>query len=67
MEYIKGQPRNQIIIVTECLEDYISENNPVRVIDTFVDNLDMEAACFLCITLADNGRPSIEEKQTQVD
>jgi len=37
---------------------------PVRVIDTFVDNLDMEAACFLCITLADNGRPSIEEKQT---
>ena len=35
MKYIEGQDRYQLILFPDCVEDYISENNPVRVIDAF--------------------------------
>jgi transposase len=57
MKYIQGQERNQMTMVTECLEDYISEDNPVRVIDAFVDSLDLDLAGFIRTTPADTGRP----------
>lgn len=62
MKYIKGQSRNQMIMVTECLEDYISEDNPVRVIDAFVDNLDLELAGFNRTTPKDTGRPPYDPR-----
>jgi transposase len=40
MAYIKGENRNQIILFPEAIDDYIASDNPVRVIEAFVDSLD---------------------------
>ena len=42
----------------ECLEDWVDENNPVRVIDVFVDALDLAGLGFDGIDPAATGRPS---------
>ena len=39
--FIEGQDRTQVTLLPECLEDYVAEDNPVRVIDVFVDELDL--------------------------
>jgi len=39
--FIKGAGRSQSTLFPECLEDWISEDNPVRVVDVFVDELDL--------------------------
>ena len=41
MEYIKGTSREQIILFNESLDNCIEPNNPTRVIDLFIDNLDI--------------------------
>ena len=41
MGYIKGQCRSQILLLPEALDDYITEENPVRVIDAYVDSLNL--------------------------
>ena len=46
MGYIQGTPREQAILFPESVEEYISDENPVRFIDTFVDQLDLQAAGF---------------------
>ena len=38
--YVEGQDRSQATLFPERLDDYIVEDNPVRVIDVFVDELD---------------------------
>ena len=38
--FVEGIDRGQATLFPECLEDWIDENNPVRVIDAFVDKLD---------------------------
>lgn len=42
MDYIKGEDRNQYIMFPNVLDDYIDESNPVRVIDAFIDCLDLK-------------------------
>ena len=39
--YIQGSDRSQVTLLPECLDDYIGEDNPVRVIDVFVDELNL--------------------------
>jgi transposase len=39
--FIEGEDRNQSTLFPERLDDYIAEGNPVRVIDVFVDELDL--------------------------
>ena len=39
--FIEGVDRNQGTLFPECLEDWIGEDNPVRVIDVFVAELDL--------------------------
>jgi transposase len=38
--FIEGADRNQSTLLPECLDDWIDESNPVRVVDAFVDALD---------------------------
>jgi hypothetical protein len=38
--FIEGTDRAQATLFPECLEDWICEDNPVRAIDVFVDELD---------------------------
>ena len=44
--YVEGGDRQQVTLLPECLDDYIAEDNPVRVVDAFVDELDLEALGF---------------------
>lgn len=38
MRYIVGKNRGQLTIFLETIDEYVSDNNPVRVIDAFVEN-----------------------------
>ena len=38
--FVEGDDRTQGVLIPEFLDDYVAEDNPVRVIDVFVDELD---------------------------
>jgi hypothetical protein len=44
--FIDGEDRMQQTLLPNSLEDYVSEENPVRVIDVFIDELDLAALGF---------------------
>ena len=54
--FITGEPRSQATLFPEALDDYITEENPVRVVDVFVDSLDLSSLEFKTDS-ADTGRP----------
>lgn len=62
MGYIEGQDRNQITLFPECIDDYISADNPVRVIDEYIEQLDMEKLGFKRAVPASTGRPPYDPK-----
>ncbi len=39
--YVEGADRNQTTLLPECLDDFVAEDNPIRVVDVFVDELDL--------------------------
>lgn len=39
--FVERANRNQATFLPECLEDFIAEDNPVRIVDAFVDELDL--------------------------
>ena len=41
MEFISGEGREQIIMPPDCLDDYITANNSVRVIEAYINSLDL--------------------------
>ena len=55
--FIEGESRNQITLMPACLDDYIDTDNPVRVIDLFVDELDLAELGFDGTIAAATGRP----------
>jgi transposase len=57
MRYIQGEDRKQIILFPESLDEYISEDNPVRVIDVYVDSLNLKELGFAKAIPAATGRP----------
>src|SRR6266581_2295476 len=56
--FIDGEDRMQPALLPHCLEDYVSEENPVRVIEVFIDELDLAALGFSGMTPAATGRPA---------
>ena len=56
--FVEGTARGQSTLLPECLDDWIDENNPVRVIDAFVDALDLGELGFGGIEPEATGRPS---------
>jgi transposase len=56
--FIEGADREQSTLFPECLEDWICEDNPVRVIDVFVDELDLADLRFDGVDPEVTGRPS---------
>jgi len=47
-----------VTLLPECLDDFIAEDNPVRVVDAFVAELDLGELGFDGVRPADTGRPS---------
>ena len=56
--YIAGDNRQQTTLFPQSLDEYIAEDNPVRVVDVFVDELNLSKLGFNRTTPADTGRPS---------
>ena len=56
--FVEGTDRGQSTLFPECLDDWIDENNPVRVIDAFVDTLDLSELGFEGVEPAETGRPA---------
>jgi len=56
--FIQGESRTQSTLFPECLDDYIGEENPVRVVDVFVEQLDLGVLGFDGVVPAETGRPS---------
>ena len=56
MQHITGIARNQMVFTS--LEDAISEDNSVRFVDAFVENIDLKALGFELQMLKTEGRPS---------
>ncbi|WCM23624.1 IS1182 family transposase [Paraburkholderia bryophila] len=56
--FVEGDDRKQVALLPECVDDYIGQDNPVRVIDAFVDELDLAELDFDGATPAITGRPS---------
>ncbi|WP_085035246.1 IS1182 family transposase [Ensifer aridi] len=56
--FIEGEDRRQATLLPDMLEDYVTQDNPVRVIDVFIDELDLEALGFAGAVPEATGRPS---------
>ena len=46
LEFIQGENRNQINLLPSSIDEYIDEDNPTRVIDVYVESLDLQALGF---------------------
>ena len=56
--FVEGMDRGQSTLLPECLDDWIDENNPVRVIEAFVEALDLAELGFAGVEPEATGRPS---------
>jgi len=56
--FIQGESRTQSTLLPEILEDYVADTNPVRVVDVYVDELDLGALGFEGVDPATTGRPA---------
>ena len=46
MGYIEGENRNQIIMFPESIDEYVSDNNAIRIIDEYIKQLDLKSLGF---------------------
>ncbi len=58
--FIEGENRFQSTLYPESLDDYIADDNPVRVIDAFVDGLNLKQLGFERAQPSATGRPAYE-------
>src|SRR5476651_1205536 len=56
--FIQGEHRGQSTFLPESLDDYVADTNPVRVVDVFVDELDLVILGFEGAIPANTGRPA---------
>ena len=56
--FVAGTDRGQSTLLPECLDDWVDESNPIRVIDAFVDALDLRKLGFEGVDPAETGRPA---------
>jgi transposase len=56
--FVEGEDRTQVTLLPECLDDYLAEDNPIRVIDVFIDELDLTSLGFEGVAPAVTGRPA---------
>lgn len=56
--FVEGEDRKQVTLLPECLDDFVAEDNPVRIIEAFVEELELESMGFEGVTPSTTGRPS---------
>lgn len=55
--FIEGTEREQLSLLPTCLDEYVEDDNPVRVVDAFIDELDLGRLGFAGVVPAATGRP----------
>lgn len=56
--FVEGADRTQVNLLPDCLDDYVGTENPVRVIEAFVDQLDLREMGFESVDPEATGRPA---------
>src|SRR5258707_15569060 len=56
--FIEGEDRSQSTLLPECLDDYVTDDNPVRVIEVFVNELELGKLGFDGAEPQTTGRPA---------
>ena len=56
--FVEGEDRRQSLLLPESLDDYVTEDNPVRVMEAFIEELDLGALGFEGMAPAATGRPA---------
>ena len=56
--FIEGEQRSQCVLFPETLDEWITDDNPVRVVDAFVEELDLAELGFARAEPAETGRPA---------
>src|ERR671912_1798369 len=56
--FVEGEDRRQATLLPACLDDYVASDNPVRVIEAFVDELYLAALGFAGVVPEATGRPA---------
>jgi len=56
--FVEGEDRRQVTLLPECLDDYVAPDNPVRIVEAFVDELDLVALGFAGMIPEATGRPA---------
>jgi len=62
MGYIEGEDRNQIILFPESIDEYVSDNNSIRIIDEYINQLDLKRLGFKRAVNPSTGRPPYHPK-----
>ena len=62
MEFIRGEEREQVILLPESIDEYIDDNSQVRVIEAYVNSLDLAELKFKRSEPKATGRPSYDPK-----
>ncbi len=62
MEFVQGVSREQAILFPESLDEYVTADNPVRFLDAFVDQIDLEEAGFARVEPGVTGRPPYDPR-----
>ena len=57
--FVEGDDRRQATLLPECLDDYVAPDNPVRIVEAFVDELDLAALGFAGMVPEAAGRLTI--------
>lgn len=60
--FVDGTDREQMTLFPAQLGDYVAEDNPVRAVDVFVDNLDLDKLGFIRVQPLDLGRPGYDPR-----
>jgi transposase len=62
MSYIEGYCRAQRLLLPDLLDDYVTEENPVRFLDAYVESLELERLGFARAHAALTGRPAYDPR-----
>jgi len=62
MDFICGEEREQTVLLPDSIEEYVGENNAVRVIDAYINSLDLCEMDFAKPEPHDTGRPMYDPK-----
>ena len=63
MGYIEGEDRNQIILFPESIDEYVSDNNSIRIIDEYIKQLNLKNLHFKRAATPFNGETTLSPQR----